>query len=163
VATLLARYTVTLAIARRAGRLRFEYARQGVTLSLLRHADRGNCPGARAHPDYPLTASIFRCRSWHSIPCPEKPHDPGARAYLEQADITDPKAPLFQTLDKRHRLTGQGMSRRDLLRAVKQRCAAAGLPETICNHTFRGPASTVFLPDGSSPLLFTITVLYPLG
>lgn len=70
--------------------------------------------------------------------------------YLEKAGITDAKAPLFQTLDKLHRLTGQGISRRDLLRAVKQRCASAGLPETICNHTFRGTGITVFLQNGGS-------------
>jgi site-specific recombinase XerD len=70
--------------------------------------------------------------------------------YLEKSGITDPKAPLFQTLDKRHHLTGQGISRRDLLRAVKQRCADAGLPETICNHTFRGTGITVFLQNGGA-------------
>lgn len=43
--------------------------------------------------------------------------------------------------------------------AVKQRCANAGagefarrraLPETICNHTFRGTGITVFLQNGGS-------------
>ena len=70
--------------------------------------------------------------------------------YLEAVQIRDPKAPLFQTLDRRHRLTGQGIGRRDLLRVVKQRCAAAGLPDTICNHTFRGTGITVFLQNGGS-------------
>ena len=70
--------------------------------------------------------------------------------YLENAGITDAKAPLFQSVDKLHRLTGQGIGRRDLLRAVKQRCARAGLPDTICNHTFRGTGITVFLQNGGS-------------
>ncbi|MBV8904909.1 MAG: tyrosine-type recombinase/integrase [Acidobacteriia bacterium] len=70
--------------------------------------------------------------------------------YLEKAAIADPKAPLFQSMDKLHRLTGQGIGRRDLLRAVKQRCAQAGLPATICNHTFRGTGITVFLQNGGS-------------
>lgn len=70
--------------------------------------------------------------------------------YLEKAGIREGKAPLFQTLDKQHRLTGQGISRRDLLRAVKQHCAQAGLPDTICNHTFRGTGITVFLQNGGS-------------
>jgi integrase/recombinase XerD len=48
-------------------------------------------------------------------------------AYLAEAGITDPKAPVFQTLDKAHRLSGELLSRRDMLRAVKQRCNAAGL------------------------------------
>lgn len=70
--------------------------------------------------------------------------------YLEKAAIAEAKAPLFQTLDKRHRLTGQGIGRRDLLRAVKQRCRNAGLPGTISNHSFRGTGITVFLQNGGS-------------
>jgi integrase/recombinase XerD len=70
--------------------------------------------------------------------------------YLEAAEITQGEAPLFQSMDKLHRLTGLGMSRRDLLRVVKQRCAYAGLPETICNHSFRGTGITVFLQNGGS-------------
>lgn len=71
-------------------------------------------------------------------------------AYLAAAGIVDPKAALFQTLDKKHRLTEKRMSRRDLLRAVKTRCQGAGLPVTICNHTFRGTGITVFLQNGGS-------------
>ena len=71
-------------------------------------------------------------------------------AYLEVAGITEKEAPLFQSLDKLHRLSGNPMSRRDLLRAVKQQCAYAGLPDTICNHSFRGTGITVFLQNGGS-------------
>lgn len=71
-------------------------------------------------------------------------------AYLEASGICDPKAPLFQSLDAQHRFSGKAMSRRDLLRAVKQHCAAANLPEEICNHTFRGTGITVFLQNGGS-------------
>jgi site-specific recombinase XerD len=70
--------------------------------------------------------------------------------YLDAAVITRGDAPLFQSMDKLHRLTGLVMSRRDLLRVVKQRCAQAGLPETICNHSFRGTGITVFLQNGGS-------------
>ena len=42
------------------------------------------------------------------------------------------------------------MSRRDMLRAVKIRWRAIGLPDTICNHTFRGTGITVFLQNGGS-------------
>ena len=70
--------------------------------------------------------------------------------YLDAARITQGEAPLFQSMDKLHRLTGLAMSRRDLLRVVKQRCAQAGLPETICNHSFRGTGITVFLQNGGS-------------
>ena len=37
-----------------------------------------------------------------------------------------------------------------MLRIVKERCAKAELPETICNHTFRGTGITVFLQNGGS-------------
>jgi site-specific recombinase XerD len=71
-------------------------------------------------------------------------------AYLEMAQITEADAPLFQTLDKNHRLSGLPIMRRDMLRIVKERCATAGLPESICNHTFRGTGITVFLQNGGS-------------
>jgi integrase/recombinase XerD len=72
-------------------------------------------------------------------------------SYLETAHISDAGAPMFQTLNKNHRLTGEGISRRDMLRVVRERCAAAELPESICNHTFRGTGITVFLQNGGSP------------
>ena len=71
-------------------------------------------------------------------------------AYLAAAGIEDAKAPMFQTLDKAHILSGEAISRRDMLRAVKQRCKAAGLSDSFCNHTFRGTGITVFLNNGGS-------------
>jgi integrase/recombinase XerD len=71
-------------------------------------------------------------------------------AYLAAAGIENAKALLFQTLDKAHRLSGEVLSRRDMLRAVKHRCNAAGLSESFCNHTFRGTGITVFLNNGGS-------------
>jgi integrase/recombinase XerD len=71
-------------------------------------------------------------------------------AYVEAAGITEPGVPLFQSLDKTHRLTGMALSRRDMLRIVKARCVAAGLSETLCNHTFRGTGITVFLQNGGA-------------
>ena len=57
---------------------------------------------------------------------------------------------MFQPLDKLHRITGEAMSRRDYLRLVKSRAHAAGLPESICNHTFRGTGIPVFLQNGGA-------------
>jgi integrase/recombinase XerD len=71
-------------------------------------------------------------------------------AYMAGANIEDAGAPLFQTLDKAHRLTGIAITRRDMLRVVKERCAAAGLSEEFCNHTFRGTGITVFLHNGGA-------------
>jgi site-specific recombinase XerD len=47
-------------------------------------------------------------------------------------------------------MTGEAINRRDMLRAVKQRCDAAGLSDAFCNHTFRGTGITVFLNNGGS-------------
>jgi integrase/recombinase XerD len=47
-------------------------------------------------------------------------------AYIEAAGIDDPDAPLFQSLDKAHRLTGLAISRRDMLDVVKARCRVRG-------------------------------------
>ena len=71
-------------------------------------------------------------------------------AWLAEAKLEDGEQPLFQTLDKAHRLTGVAVSRRDFLRLVKSRAQAAGLPESICNHTFRGTGITVFLQNGGA-------------
>jgi integrase/recombinase XerD len=71
-------------------------------------------------------------------------------AYLDAANISEAGAAVFQTLDKLHRISGEGISRRDLLCIVKERCAKAELPENICNHTFRGTGITVFLQNGGS-------------
>ena len=71
-------------------------------------------------------------------------------AYIAAAGIDEAEAPLFQRLDKAHRLTGEAITRRDMLRVVKERCVAAGLSEEFCNHTFRGTGMTVFLSNGGS-------------
>jgi hypothetical protein len=41
--------------------------------------------------------------------------------------------PDFLTLSN-HQFTGETISQPDMLRIVKERCAAAELPESICNH-----------------------------
>lgn len=64
--------------------------------------------------------------------------------------VADEEAPLFQTLDKADRLTGEAITRRDMLRVVKERCRAAGLSEAFCNHTFRNTGITVFLHNGGA-------------
>jgi integrase len=43
---------------------------------------------------------------------------------------------------------GQGMVRRDVLAMVKRRCAAVGLPCSICNHSFRTTGITVHAENG---------------
>jgi site-specific recombinase XerD len=71
-------------------------------------------------------------------------------AYIAAAGIDDAEAPLFQSLDKAQGLTGEAVNRRNMLEMVKARCAAAGLSEEFCNHTFRGTGITVFLHNGGA-------------
>jgi integrase/recombinase XerD len=71
-------------------------------------------------------------------------------AYLEASGSLNIEAALFQTLDRNHRLSGEAISRRDMPRIVKERCLAVGLPNSICNHSFRGTGITVFLQNGGS-------------
>lgn len=72
-------------------------------------------------------------------------------AYLAAAGIADDKkVPLFRTVDKQGRLTSRAMSRNDALRMIKRRARAAGLPETICCHTFRATGITAYLENGGT-------------
>ena len=71
-------------------------------------------------------------------------------AYIKEARIEDAGRPLLQSLDKAHSLTGEALSRRDMLNVVKKHCIAAGLSEEFCNHTFRGTGITAFLHNGGA-------------
>jgi integrase len=72
------------------------------------------------------------------------------RAYIQAAGF-EPRAkvPLFQTAPGRVPvLTGVAMTIDDALRAVKRRCRMAGLPASICNHSFRATGITVHQENG---------------
>jgi integrase/recombinase XerD len=72
-------------------------------------------------------------------------------AYLERAGIlSDKKSPLFRTINRYRLLTDQAMTRNDALRMIKRRVKAAGLPETICCHTFRATGITAYLENGGT-------------
>lgn len=68
--------------------------------------------------------------------------------YLKGSDITDPNAPLFQSLDRHGRFTGRPMSRNDSLRMVQRRARAAGLSGPVCNHSFRATGITEYMRNG---------------
>jgi integrase/recombinase XerD len=70
--------------------------------------------------------------------------------YLEAAHIDDPKAPLFQSVDRARRLTGRRLVRREVLTMVKRRARAAGLPPSTCCHTFRATGITAYLSNGGT-------------
>jgi integrase/recombinase XerD len=71
-------------------------------------------------------------------------------ACLEAAKFEDPKAPLFQSVDRKRRLTGQARPRREVLAMLKRRAAAAGLPPSTCCHTFRATGITTYLTNGGT-------------
>lgn len=71
-------------------------------------------------------------------------------AYLEAAAITDPKASLFQSVDRARRLTGRSLVRREVLAMVKRRALAADLPPATCCHTFRATGITAYLSNGGT-------------
>jgi integrase len=71
-------------------------------------------------------------------------------AYLEAVKLDDPKAPLFQSVDRTRRLTGLGLKRREVLAMIKRRAAAAGLPPSTCCHTFRATGITTYLTNGGT-------------
>jgi integrase/recombinase XerD len=68
-------------------------------------------------------------------------------AYLQAAG-GEGKWPLFRTSDRRGGLSAHAMHRTDVLRMVKRRAAAAGLPATTCNHSFRATGITTYLKNG---------------
>lgn len=71
---------------------------------------------------------------------------PGAAA----APVSDKKAPLFRSLDRERRLTTRPLSRIDVLRMIKRRARAAGLPATTSCHTFRATGITAYLDNGGT-------------
>jgi integrase/recombinase XerD len=72
------------------------------------------------------------------------------RAYLARAALEPrSKAPLFQSAPRTSPgLSGKALSRHDVLAMVKRRCAAAGLPANLCNHSFRATGITIHQENG---------------
>jgi integrase len=72
-------------------------------------------------------------------------------AYLEAAGIGgDASGPLFRTLGRNRTLTENAMARTDVLRMVKRRALAIGLPASTCCHTFRATGITTYLSNGGT-------------
>ncbi len=72
-------------------------------------------------------------------------------AYLLSADIErQSKTPLFRSIGKDKELSERRMHRTDALRMIKRRAAAAGLPSTVCCHTWRATGITAYLQNGGT-------------
>ena len=71
--------------------------------------------------------------------------------YLAAAGIQGEKGtPLFRTLNRQGHLTDRRLHQDDVLATVKRRARQAGLPHSICCHTFRATGITVYLNSGGS-------------
>ena len=86
----------------------------------------------------------------HDVPA----HHRAAEAldkYVEAAELEEPKATLFQSVEPAgRRLTGRALQRRVVLAMIKRRAAAAGLPLSTCCHTFRATGITAYLSNGGT-------------
>ena len=86
----------------------------------------------------------------HDVPA----HHRAAEAldkYVEAAELEEPKATLFQSVEPSgRRLTGRALQRRVVLAMIKRRAATAGLPPSTCCHTFRATGITAYLSNGGT-------------
>src|ERR671919_508397 len=57
---------------------------------------------------------------------------------------------MSPAFDKRKKITLNPMARTDVLRMVKRRASAAGLPYSTCCHTFRATGITAYLENGGT-------------
>ncbi len=72
-------------------------------------------------------------------------------AYLDAANIREERrGPLFRTIGPRGQLTLNPLARADVLRMVKRRADAAGLPISTCCHTFRATGITAYMANGGT-------------
>lgn len=72
-------------------------------------------------------------------------------AYLDAAGIREEKkSPLFRSVDRHGKITANPLARTDVLRMVKRRALAAGLPSSTCCHTFRATGITAYLEAGGT-------------
>ena len=73
-------------------------------------------------------------------------------AYLLLAGTGDAKkSPLFRASNrspKHDTLLATAMTRQTAIKMIKRRAQAAGLPDQICNHSFRGTGITEYLRNG---------------
>ena len=67
--------------------------------------------------------------------------------YLAATELSA-DAPLWQSATRAGGLSGEALTSRGALDIVKRRCAAAGLPSDICNHSFRATGITLHQDAG---------------
>jgi site-specific recombinase XerD len=86
----------------------------------------------------------------HDMPCN---HNAEAflHAYIDGTGIaSDAQGPLFRTVGRDGKLTGNALHRVNAFELVRKRAAAAGITTRISNHSFRATGITVFRKLGGS-------------
>jgi integrase/recombinase XerD len=69
-------------------------------------------------------------------------------AWIRAAGIgEDKKGPLFPSIRKGNKLTGNPMTRSDVLYMIKRRAKDATLPYSTCCHSFRASGITAYLQN----------------
>jgi site-specific recombinase XerD len=88
---------------------------------------------------------------YHQVPVHHKAAE-YLDAYVEAAGIgEEKKLPLFRSIPgKNGSLTLLPLSTVDVLRMIKKRALAAGLPSEVCCHTFRATGITNYLENGGT-------------
>lgn len=71
-------------------------------------------------------------------------------AYLQVLGEPARGSPLFRTIGPRKQFTGNRMHRTDVLRMIKRRARSAGLPESVCCHSWRATGITNYLQNGGT-------------
>jgi integrase/recombinase XerD len=72
-------------------------------------------------------------------------------AYLDAAGFRgDKKGPIFRSFNRRRQLTERRLHPNEALAMIKRRARGVGLPDTICNHTFRATGITTYLECGGT-------------
>jgi site-specific recombinase XerD len=86
----------------------------------------------------------------HSVPAHHKAEE-YMDAYLLAAGVATAKGtPLFRVIDHKGQVTERRLTRQKALKMVKRRVRAAGLPSSICNHSFRATGITTYLLNGGT-------------
>jgi site-specific recombinase XerD len=88
---------------------------------------------------------------FHEMPC-HHTLEGYLSEYMEAAELDgDPKAALFQSIDKHTReLSGERFTRVKAWEMVQRRAKQAGIETEVCNHTFRGTGITTYLENGGT-------------
>ena len=86
----------------------------------------------------------------HEVPAHHKA-EAHVDAWIDAAGMSEQaKRPLFRTFGRNGEVTARSLFEADILRMVKVRGKAIGLPESTCCHSFRATGITAYLENGGT-------------